>query len=132
MRLKDLYKEGIFASFSDICENFYLSQVFRYFQICQFIRSNTTDFPNEQDPSALEDILDVSSSLKGLISRIYNIITSHGDNILDKIRAKWDDELGEAIPDGTWEEAVRRVNGTRSCARLSLIQFRVLHRIYFS
>ena len=82
------------------------TQVFRYFQICQFIRSNTTDFPNEPDPSALEDILDVSSSLKGLISRIYNIITSHGDNILEKI-----------IASGmmNWERQYQMVHGRRLC-----------------
>lgn len=72
------------------------------------------------------------SNSKGFISIIYNIITSHGDNILDKIKAKWKDELGEAIPDGIWEEAVHWVNGTTSCARLSLIQFKVLHRMHFS
>lgn len=37
-----------------------------------------------------------------------------------------------STPDRIWEEAVRRVNGTTSCARLSLIQFKVLHRMHFS
>lgn len=52
-RFKDFYKEGVFASFNDMCEKFNVnrSSHFRYLQIRQFIRSNTTDFPNEPDPS---------------------------------------------------------------------------------
>lgn len=40
--------------------------------------------------------------------------------------------MGEAIPDSTWEDAVQRVNGTTSCACLSLIQFKILHRSHYS
>lgn len=63
---------------------------------------------------------------------MYDVIISYSDYSLDKIREKWNGELGEDVPDNIWEEAVRRVNGTTSCARLSLIQFKILHRMHFS
>ena len=42
------------------------------------------------------------------------------------------EDLGINISDATWNGALYRVNGSTSCARLGLIQFKVLHRIHYS
>lgn len=36
------------------------------------------------------------------------------------------------FPNGFWVAALQAVNATTSCARLSLIQFKVLHRLHYS
>lgn len=66
--------------------------------------------PNEPQSPVAEDILEINSNLKGLISRIYNIITSYGNATLEKIKAKVDNKLGEVVPDRVWDETVDRVN----------------------
>ena len=45
---------------------------------------------------------------------------------------RWEEELGQDIEDDWWDEALTRVNSTSSRARLSFIQFKVLHRINFT
>lgn len=51
---------------------------------------------------------------------------------LDKIHAEWSKDLGVDISEETWNNALFRVNGTTSCTRLGLIQFKVLHRLHYS
>ena len=45
---------------------------------------------------------------------------------------RWKSELGRKLSDEWWQRALDMVNSTSSCARLTLIQFKVLHRIHFS
>lgn len=44
----------------------------------------------------------------------------------------WEKELGIQLQDPWWERAKLQVNSSSSCARLNLIQFKVLHRMHFS
>lgn len=53
------------------------------------------------------------------------------DHNLANIQIKWEDELGKELGDN-WDCALTRVNSSSSCARLSLIQFKVLHRVHYS
>ena len=41
-------------------------------------------------------------------------------------------ELGVTLTDDWWQEALDRVNSTSSCARLTLIQLKVLHRSHLT
>ncbi len=51
---------------------------------------------------------------------------------LEKIKTEWIGELGIDISEDTWDKAVERINRTSSCARLNLIQMKVLYRIHYS
>lgn len=53
------------------------------------------------------------------------------DHNLVRIRIKWEDDLGMELGD-YWDSALTRVNSSSSCARLALIQFKVLHRVHYS
>ena len=53
------------------------------------------------------------------------------DNGLARIRSSWEVELGVDLGE-YWEGALMRVNSSSSCARLALIQFKVLHRAHYS
>lgn len=60
------------------------------------------------------------------------MIASLQESSLDRLRAEWSEELGLEVPEAVWDRAQTRVNGTSSCARLGLIQFKVFHRTYYT
>lgn len=133
-KFSDLYIDGIFADFNTLSAKFKLkrSNLFRYFQVRHFIQTISPSFPNLPPRTGLDAILKTPAHLKGLISQIYNTIISFNKVTLETIRAHWAEELGMELSDDTWDGALGRVNGTTSCARLGLIQFKVLHRAHYS
>lgn len=128
------YIDGIFANFNDLSAKFNLqkSDLFRYFQVRHFIQSQSPTFPDFPADSGLEKLLRHPMHLGRHIANISNIITSLQETSLDRLRTAWSEELGFEIPGYFWERAQERINGTSSCARLSLIQFKVFHRIYYT
>lgn len=132
--LRGLYTDNSFDSFAKLSEKFNLPQshLFRYFQIRNFAKLNNSVFPTTPPDSAVDSILDIPTSQKGLISRIYSSISQLTVTPLDQKRKDWEEELGCPITDNDWKEALSRVNGSTSCARLSLIQFKVIHRTYYT
>ncbi|XP_014833189.1 PREDICTED: uncharacterized protein LOC106910967 [Poecilia mexicana] len=133
-KFSDLYINGIFATFDAISSKFSLqhSSLFRYLQIRDFVRNISPCFPNLPPMGGMDILLQTPTHCRGLISKIYNSISSLNAVKLDEIRAEWSEELGIHISDETWNHALHRVNGSTSCARLGLIQFKVLHRIHYS
>ena len=63
---------------------------------------------------------------------MYTLISHLKATSLDKIRKDWEEELGRAIDGSSWDSALIQVNNSTSCSRLNLIQFKVVHRIYFT
>lgn len=49
-----------------------------------------------------------------------------------KIKTAGEAELGMQLRDEVWEHAISRIRSATSCARLGLIQFKVLRRMHFS
>ena len=94
--------------------------------------SHDPNFPNVSSVSGLDDLLESPFNSKRLISRIHDCIASLKTITIAKIRADWADELGEDMEDDMWNCALLRVNDSTSCAKLSIIQFKVLHRTHFS
>lgn len=133
-KFKDMYINGIFASFDELVHKFDLprSSLFRYFQIRHFLQHNDPNFPGLPSLPSLDEMLDISFNTKKLISRLTDFIISLKNKPLVKIRGDWVDELGEDIDDDMWNNALQRVNDSSSCAKLSVIQFKVVHRAHFS
>lgn len=133
-RCVDFYIDGIFGSFTEIAGKYQLqrSDYFRYLQVRHFMRTLSPTFPHLPVESGLEKVLGINMVHKGQISSIYNLISSIQCVTLDKFKNDWEEELGTEISDTIWEYAQNTVNGTTSCARLSLIQFKVLHRTYYT
>ena len=105
---------------------------FRYLQIRHFIQTYNPSFPQLPASSNLDVILKIPLTLKGQISNLYNSIMSFSSVSTENIKTKWEEELGTVISDETWVRALSCVNGTSSCVRLNLIQFKVLHRTHYS
>ena len=133
INFKDLYCEGQFGGFGDLCEiyNLQRSDMFRYFQVRNFVKTHSPIFPEIPARSGIEVFMPAASLAKGVVSYLYEAIPRK-DPGLGKIKSSWETELGFTFSDEWWEQATERVNSSSSCARLSLIQFKVLHRTHYS
>ena len=131
---KDAYIGSIFPSFDELSVKFNLrrSDMFRYFQVRHFLRNSDPNFPNLPQNTVLDDMLETSPNSKGLISRLTDIITSLKNVTLSKIKTDWEKELGINIEDESWNCALQSINSSIFCAKLGIIQFKVLHRVHLS
>lgn len=127
-----LYDKDIFISFDNLRTKFTLPQahLFRYFQARDFVRCNFSNFPHKP-PRTLFDVILSLPTARGFISVVVKLIMSSLSSPL-ATRNSWERELGCSLSDEWWERALDRVNSTSSCADLTLIQFKVLHRIHYS
>lgn len=105
---------------------------FRYLQVRNFVRTKSNSFPSLPQELQWESLFELSPTQKGLISVIYQRIMSLNNETLPKLKSKWEGELGMVLAADWWTLALARVNSTSSCARLSLIQLKVVHRAHFS
>ncbi len=78
-----------------------------------------------------EDTLKLPHTSQKLISKIYNNVLSRSRDYTPKLKRKWESELGVELTDEWWSSALHRINHSSSCARLSLIQLKLVHRTYF-
>ena len=78
LRCSDFYIDGLFGSFNDLTNKFYLqrSDLFRYFQVRHFIETWSSSFPALPVNSELDTLLQTPVQNKGQISVITNTIFS--------------------------------------------------------
>ena len=105
------------------------SHFFRYLQIRHFI---CTLYPSFPSPLPWEELLKLSPNQKALISQVYSSLMSLNNKPMLKAKVAGEKELNVDFTDDWWVKAIDRVSSTSSCARLGLIQFKVLHIIHFS
>jgi hypothetical protein len=129
---RDLFVDGTFVDFKSLSDKHGLTQsnFFRYLQLRSFVKDHCSTFPFL--PADLPTVLDRPESLKGRLSKLYTCILQSNPSPLVKIRQEWENELGIQFEDSWWVRAKLQVNYSSSCARLNLIQYKVLHRIHFS
>lgn len=134
VQIRHLYTSGLFDSFTNLSSKYNLpgSHLFRYFQIRSFVAKCFPSFPIIPPEQPWESLLSHSPQHKSSISKIYNFILVLFNESTIKIKNAWESELGLQLTEELWEDAVNRIRTSSSCARLSLIQFKVLHRVHFS
>ena len=133
-KLEHLYIDGVFASFTQLKEKFALprSPFFQYLQVRDFIRKKFPDFPSLPPKTHLDHIINMLlHSQKGRLAKVYEYIISINMPSLTIIKQHWEEELGFNISDDIWDAALDRVHSSSICARHSLIQFKVLHRLHY-
>lgn len=133
-QFRDLYVDGVFDSFTNLSTRYELpvSHLFRYFQTRNFVAKCFPNFPSLPPEHCWETMLSFVPHNRGIISRLYDIILAFSDDSNDKLKRTWERELGIQIQEESWEQAIERIRSTTTCARLGLIQFKVLHRVHFS
>lgn len=131
---KDLYKDGTFLTFLDLCSetNLPAANLFRYFQARHCTSALFPSYPLLPNVQPWEEFLSLKPNKKSIISLIYKQLMDLNVHSVAKIRGAWERELGVIFSDQQWEKAVSNVRYSTSCARLQLIQFKVLYRVYYS
>lgn len=128
--ITDLFVEGGFASFQQLADGFGLptSHLFQYFQVRDFYSKVFNSFPNIPPDTPFDNMLKISSTLKGTISTIYHLISSlcsTSSQTLETLRAQ---DLGEDLTD-LWGSILECVHSSSICARHGVIQCKLLHRV---
>ena len=78
------------------------------------------------------DFLQFNILQRSLISRIYSSIQSYDDRLSTNTKETWERELGLTFNEHWWESALQAIRKTSICARLTLIQFKVVFRCNYS
>lgn len=134
LNIKTLFKDGIFMSFDQVRETFDLpsNNFFRYLQVRHFVQSHFTEFPSIPQTSPLDAILEVQPGIRGTISRLYARIFDLETCSLMIVKENWEKDMGVDIADEQWSDILQRIHSTSICARHSLIQFKIVHRLHMS
>lgn len=126
----DLYNDGSFFTFSDLVTDF--NYLFLYFQIRHWASSLFSCYPSLPIKQSWEDLLTLKPIQKSLISSIYDKLMALDNHSIVKIKSAWKHELGTSLTNQWWDKFVHSISSITPCARLQLIQFKVLHRVHFS
>ena len=131
---EDLYSRGTLSSFSDLSQRFNLpkSHLFRYFQIRHFLQKQSPEFPNQPIHSEIDSILSLDPNAKGLISNIHTEIDSVRPEPVATLKLAWERDLGLELTEVVWGRVLGLVHMSSICARHSLIQCKIVHRIHYT
>ena len=88
-------------------------------------------FPSLPPSLQWEELLSHDPLQKSLISEVYKEILSFDCSPVTKVKAAWEQELGLHLGDDWWETALKKIDTSSACARLTLIQFKVLFSVHF-
>lgn len=127
---QDVYKDGIFRSFTDLSGEFHLppSHLFRYFQIRHRAKSLFPPFPSSPPSQLWDEFFNLDPVQKSFISRVYYKLLLDDNSPDIKVRAAWESELDLNLDDHRWNAALDLIHKCSTCAHLTLIQFKVLFR----
>ena len=129
----DLYTEGIFSSLGGIAVTYGIENVsiFRFFQLRHFASTHFPSFPSLPGKNIVETIMAPSDSLNNISAIFSTLISTQASSLLG-LRHTWERELGIELGEDWWSEALYRINSSCACARMCLIQFKVVHRIHYT
>ncbi|XP_072337806.1 uncharacterized protein [Scyliorhinus torazame] len=132
-RMGDLFIDGTFASLGALEEKFGIppGNDFRYMQVRAFVRRQVREFPLLPAQEIQDRVISGVWVGEGKASAVYQEM-KEGEALIEELNGKWEEELGEEIEEGLWADALGRVNSSCSCARLSLIHFKVVHRAHLT
>lgn len=131
---RDLYRDRVICSFLQLSSKFDLpaAHLFRYFQIRHCLSSLFSDYVQLPTPLSWDDFLNKNPFEKSFVSTIYSTLLELDGTSVNRARKAWEQELGMVFTDEWWDRAVNVVRCSIPCARLQLIQFKVLHRVHRS
>uniref|UniRef100_A0A669BRS1 Reverse transcriptase domain-containing protein n=1 Tax=Oreochromis niloticus TaxID=8128 RepID=A0A669BRS1_ORENI len=129
-----LYKGDVFLSFSELSSKFNLppTHLFLYLQIRHCVSSLFPNFPILPADPPWVDLLLVRPNQKSPLSNIYCMLMATESDLSGKIRIAWERELGVELFESWWDKVNLIMRSSTPCARLQLIQFKVINRVHFS
>ncbi|XP_055494220.1 uncharacterized protein LOC129698878 isoform X1 [Leucoraja erinacea] len=132
-KVGDMYEVGKLLSFQQLKLKFKLkdNQYFKYIQVCDFMKKYTHRFQTIfLDP--LEEAMNIKADSQKLISYFYNNILNRESPSTEALREDWEHELMIKISKDRWEKHLMNTHNCSINARHNLIQFKLLHRLYYS
>lgn len=133
--VQDMYRtDNIFMSFSEISNKYDIPKThfFKYLQIRNFILSSQNYSLDIPITSSLETAITGHCYDKGLISSLYNLLTSGSDESSKHKLRLWLEDIGDEISPEDWEEACMKAQKQTINSNLKLIQYKWLMRTYIT
>lgn len=129
---KDLFIENKFASFTQLSTKYDLpaSHFFRYLQVRHFVTSSVSGFPGKSPDNIIDELMSFNPNRCKAVSFMLNLISRLDSPSSLAIKLSWERDLQITISESVWADVLRRVHSSSMCARHSLIQFKVIHRVH--
>lgn len=103
---------------------------FKYLQLRHYIKTNQNNLLSKPCCTELEKIITKKCLRKGAISELYNLLTSFSnENSACKLKA-WKENIHTNISEEDWKAACVNVHSASINARLRIIQYKWLMRMY--
>lgn len=131
---KDLYLNYQLPSFETLSAKFLLphNQFFRYLQIRHFLNSLHLRLPTDLNLEIIQSIYDFQPNTGRPLSNLYQILVNLQVTPGDKFKQLWESDLQIQVSQDIWDLVLSKINTSSLCARHSLIQFKIVHRIHYS
>ncbi len=99
-----LFSEGTLKSFQQIVEQYKVpkSNFYKYLQLRHFLKPKLDKEELRTETTEIEDLLLNPISLKGLISRAYDILSSNCTSALPGLKGVWEKDIGQTIEENDW------------------------------
>lgn len=132
--LGDLYERGILKSFQDLKAQYLLpqSQFWKYLQLrhllLQIFESPSTPPPTVSCLTYIRKVFGGGHEA----SKYYSVLLIGTDKGLPSLRSAWETDLSTSFTDQEWTMILQNSKKLSRELRTRLIQFKLLHRIYWS
>jgi len=103
---------------------------FRYLQVRHYVQTVIPQFINKPKPNVFDQCFSLSPSSRHLISCCVNVFQLPVNT--EYIKGAWAKDFDEEISDETWNESLGKIQDCSINSRHRLIQFKVVHRLYYS
>ncbi|KAL7841862.1 hypothetical protein SRHO_G00255530 [Serrasalmus rhombeus] len=94
------------------------------------LRMNLDPFEkfSDEDIWKVLELAHLKDFVGGLAAGLQHEVAEGGENLRDK----WETEFGRELGDEWWARALSKINSSSSCARLGLMQLKLVHRTYYT
>ena len=134
--IEELYlpNSDILMTFEQLISNYNLSKThfFKYLQIRNFIKTSQNNEHRKPKQSSLEKMMLKNSQRKGLISEIYNLLTSSSSENSHRKHKAWSENLQLEISEEDWSLACAEAHTKSINTHNKLIHYKWLMRTYIT
>lgn len=123
----------VLKSFQDIQKDFQMpkTQFFKYLQFRHAISPSLEGLTSLAEFSPIEAKVFMGDLQERKISKIYQSLVTHSSPSLQHLRETWEGDVGP-LESEDWMEALASPRGAAIQISLRLIQFKYLHRVYYT
>lgn len=131
--LGDVMRGAVLKSFQDLQTDFQMpkTQFFKYLQFRHALSPNLEGLTVLAEFSPIEAKVFMGDLQDRKISKIYHTLVTHSSPSLQHLRETWEGDVGP-LEGEDWVEALGSPRGAAISVNLRLIQFKYLHRVYFT